>query len=63
MPSCSIDWEPYYFPNAWALLRALERNAQDQGVTISPPGIEGWSPANRHCAAELLQPASYPPPL
>ena len=48
------DEEPYYFPNASALLNALPRNAQDQRVIVPQPGPTGWRDADRRQVEMLL---------
>ncbi len=35
------DEEPYYFPDAKAILNALQRNALDMGVKIFPHPTQG----------------------
>ncbi len=37
------DEEPYYFPDAPALLRTLHQNAKAEGDVAAQPGAQGWS--------------------
>ncbi len=56
-----FDDEPYYFPYAGTLLKALQRSAQEVNVTVSPPGPNGWNPCELNRVEELLRLRSYPP--
>ncbi len=55
------DEEPYYFPDAPTLLRALHRNAKAEGVTTAQPGTQGWSDRDLKQVEQLLRPHTYPP--
>ncbi len=37
------DDEPYYFPDAKALLKALHQSAETEKIEISPPGFNSWN--------------------
>ncbi len=54
-----FDEEPYYFPNAPALLRALHQNAKAEGDIVAQPGPNGWSELKQ--VETLLRPHTYPP--
>ncbi len=56
-----FDREPYFFPSARALLQALQRNACDQGVKITPPTREGWTLNDQFRVEALLRPETNPP--
>ncbi len=53
------DEEPYYFPDAPTLLRALHRNAKADGVTAAQPGTQGWSDQDLKQVERLLRPHTY----
>ncbi len=53
------DEEPYYFPDATALLRALHRSAKAEGVTIAQLGSQGWSGRELKRVERLLRPHTY----
>ncbi len=55
------DKEPYYFPDAPALLRVLHRNAKAEGVTVAQPGAQGWNARDLEQVEQLLRPHTYPP--
>ncbi len=52
--------EPYFFPSARAFLEALQRNACDREVEITPPMRECWTNNTQHQVEGLLRPATYP---
>ncbi len=56
------DEEPYYFPNATAILRALHplgvRGAEE--VKVTPPGSHGQSTQTMKKVEQLLRPDTYP---
>ncbi len=56
-----FDEEPYYFPDAPALLRALHQSAKAEGVVAAQPGAQGWSSRELKQVEALLQPHTYPP--
>ncbi len=56
-----FDEEPYYFPDAPALLRALHQSAKAEGVVAAQPGAQGWSGRELKQVEALLQPHTYPP--
>ncbi len=55
------DEEPYYFPDAPTLLKALPRRARAEGVTEAQPGTQGWSAQKLKQVEQLLRPHTYPP--
>ncbi len=55
------DEEPYYFPDAPALLRALHQNAKAEGDIAAQPGAQGWSGRELNQVETLLRPHTYPP--
>ena len=56
-----FDEEPYYFPDAPALLRALHQNAKAEGDIAAQPGPNGWSGRELKQVETLLRPHTYPP--
>ncbi len=57
----SFDEEPYYFPDAPALLRALHQSAKAEGAVAAQPGAQGWTGRELKQEEALLQPHTYPP--
>ena len=55
------DEEPYYFPDAPALLRTLHQNAKAEGDVAAQPGAQGWSARELKRVEALLRPHTYPP--
>ncbi len=55
------DEEPYYFPDATTLLRALHRSAKAEGVTVAQLGSQGWNTRNLKKVDQLLRLCIYPP--
>ncbi len=55
------DKEPYYFPDATILLKALHQNAEAEGITVAQPGSQGWNAQNFKKVEQLLRPHTYPP--
>ncbi len=55
------DEEPYYFPDAPALLNTLHRSAKAEGVTAAQPGTQGWNAQELKQIEHLLHPHTYPP--
>ncbi len=55
------DEEPYYFPDAPALLRTLHQNAKAEGDVAAQPGAQGWSARELKQVETLLRPHKYPP--
>ncbi len=51
---------PYYFPDVGTLLKALQRNVQEEGMTVSQPGPYGWNSRDLSQVKDLLRPRSYP---
>ncbi len=55
------DEEPYYFPDAPALLNALHPSAKAEGVSAAQPGTQGWNARDLKQVEHLLRPLTYPP--
>ncbi len=55
------DEEPYYFPDAPALLQALHQNVKTEGDIAAQPGAQGWSARELKQVEILLWPHTYPP--
>ncbi len=55
------DEEPYFFPDAPALLRTLHQNAKAKGGVTAQPGAQGWSDRELKWEEYLLRPHTYPP--
>ena len=55
------DEEPYYFPDAPNLLKALQWSAGAEGVIAAQPGAQGWSDRELKQVEHLLRPHTYPP--
>ncbi len=54
------DEEPYYFPDAPALLRTLHQNTKAEGDVAAHPGAQGWSAREFKWVETLLRPHTYP---
>ncbi len=55
------DAEPYYFPDAPALLQTLHQNAKAEGDIAAQLGAQGWSAHELKQVEILLRPHTYPP--
>ncbi len=55
-----FDEEPYYFPDAHALLRAFHQNTKAEGDIVAQPGPNRWSGRELKKVEALLQPHTVP---